>query len=253
MTTIKFKDDEMKHFQAQFNSFDKNGDGSIDVKELISILTDLGEPHDEAAVRQLVLEVDTNRSGTIEFNEFIEVIKGMRVGPAQGFARVYQKQEFINKNDALRFAAKTGNLKEIQEMIKKGADPTNTTSYGNTALHIAANEGKLEIVQYLLTCGKEVDPRAKTNRGETPLHYAAQWGQTEICKYLIESANCEKDLFLEDQVGYTPLDYAKYRGFPQTYEYLLNAATKSAKTNDVERLRVRFRRASLTEDEGSEK
>jgi hypothetical protein len=244
---IKFKDDEMKHFQAQFNSFDKNGDGTIDVKELIQILTDLNEPHDDASVRQLVAEVDINRSGTIEFNEFIEVIKGMRQGAGGAFSRIYQKQEFVNKNDALRFAAKMGNLKEVQEIVKKGADPTNATSYGNTALHYAANEGKVEVVQYLINCGKDVQAGAKTNRGETPLHYAAQWGQTEVCRYLVENAGCGPDLCLEDQVGYTPLDYAKYRGFPETFDYLLSAAAAHTKTNDVESARVRFRRGSLTE------
>jgi plastin-1 len=91
-----FTEDELKEFQMHFDSFDANGDGTIDADELIKILKDLGEKHDVPTVRSLIKEVDTNNSGKVEFNEFLAVIASIRSGTSgkmANFARVYEKQK----------------------------------------------------------------------------------------------------------------------------------------------------------------
>lgn len=91
-----FTDAEIKTLKAEFATFDYNGDGSIDCQELAAVLMNLKEPHDLDTVETLVAEVDTDKSGKIEFNEFLAVISALRSGNAgrmQNFARVYEKQK----------------------------------------------------------------------------------------------------------------------------------------------------------------
>jgi len=242
-------DEDEKELMFVFKSFDDNGDGTIDAAELAAALRKLGEPHDKAAVLTLINEVDTDKSGRIDPEEFKAAVISLRQkNSVSGFGRVYQKQEFVSKNDALRWACKSGNLKDVMELIKKGADITNATSYGNTALHLAAMEGRLEVVKHLVGTGKAIKCSALTNRGETPLHYAAMWGKTDVCKCLVDFGKCDKDLFLEDLTGYTPLDHAKFRQHEETLEYLLKSAIHFAGRDSVDGRRQRYRRGSVSEE-----
>jgi len=93
---VNFNDEELKEFRVHFDSFDQNGDGTIDADELLKILKDLGEKADAATVRALIKEVDTDNSGKVEFNEFLAVIASIRSGTSgkmANFARVYEKQK----------------------------------------------------------------------------------------------------------------------------------------------------------------
>ena len=49
-----------------------------------------------------------------------------------------------------------------------------TGKYGNTALHIAAHCGRVEMTKYLLAKGFDVNKRNELS--ETPLHLAAGFG-----------------------------------------------------------------------------
>jgi len=93
---VNFTDEELKDFRVHFDSFDQNGDGTIDTNELIKILKDLGEKCDPATVKALIKEVDTDNSGKVEYNEFLAVIASIRSGTSgkmANFARVYEKQK----------------------------------------------------------------------------------------------------------------------------------------------------------------
>jgi len=93
---VNFTEEELKEFHMHFDTFDVNGDGTIDADELIKILKDLGEKHDKKTVKDLIKEVDTDNSGKVEFNEFLAVIASIRsgtTGKMANFARVYEKQK----------------------------------------------------------------------------------------------------------------------------------------------------------------
>jgi hypothetical protein len=246
----KLSNEDYKALEAKFQAFDSDSNGYIDAQELKLILQELDEPAEDQTVRELIAEVDQDHNGKIEFGEFVEVVTGIRSSKVGGFSRVFQKQEFQGYNEALRFAAKTGNVDRVQDLVRKGADPAVATPYGNTALHIAAIEGHLSIVRHLLENYKAVSATALTNRGESALHYAAQWGRLDVCKYLVDQAGCDQVLFEEDLLGYTPIDYAQYRGFPQVQDYLYKSALRVV-GNDIESYRRRFRRESLLEEEDS--
>lgn len=58
----------------------------------------------------------------------------------------------------------------VQLLLEAGADPNGRTWEGKTALILAVNEGRTQIVQALLAAGADAQA-ASTLDGETPLHY----------------------------------------------------------------------------------
>jgi len=85
---------------------------------------------------------------------------------------------------ALINAAKEGDLKQVQELVDKGADVDAKNDYGKTALMEAADKGHLEVVKLLLNKGADVNARQK--EGGTALTWAALSGRVEVVKLLLE-------------------------------------------------------------------
>jgi len=66
--------DQIDHFREAFNVFDSDGSGSIDASELGSCLRALGQNLSDQELEDLILSVDEDRSGCIEFEEFLSMI-----------------------------------------------------------------------------------------------------------------------------------------------------------------------------------
>jgi ankyrin repeat protein len=78
-----------------------------------------------------------------------------------------------------------GNLDVVKYLVEKGADVKAANNYGNTPLHLAADNCNLDIVKYLLEKGADV--KAANKVGNTPLHLArASWHRVhwDVVKYL---------------------------------------------------------------------
>lgn len=86
---------------------------------------------------------------------------------------------------AVHQASKFGELRTLQLLLERGADPNATTKEGVTPLHMAAVYGELNAVRYLLDHGAHVDP--KEGRGVTPLLAAMSAGQDEVKRILLEA------------------------------------------------------------------
>ena len=71
----KLNDDQIQEFKEAFTLFDKNGDGTILVKELGTVMRALGQNPTEAELQDMIKEVDKDNSGTIEFNEFLTLMQ----------------------------------------------------------------------------------------------------------------------------------------------------------------------------------
>ena len=82
---------------ADFFHFDKKDDGKISTVEMGSVMRLLWEDPTEAALEEMIKEVDANRNGTIEFPEFLTMMK------AKDTDREKEIQE------AFRFFDKDGN------------------------------------------------------------------------------------------------------------------------------------------------
>lgn len=57
-----------------FALFDKDGDGSITTAELATVMRSLGQNPTEADLKQMIKEVDIDGNGTIDFDEFLEMM-----------------------------------------------------------------------------------------------------------------------------------------------------------------------------------
>eukprot|EP00003_Mantamonas_plastica_P016617 TRINITY_DN2772_c0_g2_i1.p2 TRINITY_DN2772_c0_g2~~TRINITY_DN2772_c0_g2_i1.p2 ORF type:complete len:638 (-),score=261.76 TRINITY_DN2772_c0_g2_i1:38-1951(-) len=93
----EFSHDEVQEFINQFKSFDSDGSGAINDRELGAIMVAIGEEVPKNKLKEFVKEVDTDGSGEVEFNEFMEIMRNMRNGKDSIFGSVVAKHAKINK------------------------------------------------------------------------------------------------------------------------------------------------------------
>ena len=67
-------EEQVAEFKEAFSLFDKDGDGTITIKELGTVLRSLGQNPTEAEIQEMVNEIDEDGSGTIEFPEFLKLM-----------------------------------------------------------------------------------------------------------------------------------------------------------------------------------
>jgi Ca2+-binding EF-hand superfamily protein len=72
--TYKLTDEQLCDYMEAFKFFDKDGNGSIEMKELQYVLKRLGVEPTTQEVKEMLDMIDTDRSGTIEFPEFLNML-----------------------------------------------------------------------------------------------------------------------------------------------------------------------------------
>jgi glutaminase len=83
----------------------------------------------------------------------------------------------------LLFAAKSGDISAFKRLHAKGIDMQKADLDGRTSLHIAAAEGHMELVQYLIEIVK-VNPQPKDRWDSTPYEYSFRSSNIEMIEYL---------------------------------------------------------------------
>ncbi|MEX1098956.1 MAG: trypsin-like peptidase domain-containing protein, partial [Bacteriovoracaceae bacterium] len=73
--------------------------------------------------------------------------------------------------DKMLAAAREGDLEEFARLAKEAPEANAYDNQMNTALHLAAKNNHVDILEYLIK--KKADLNAQNERGETPLHVAA--------------------------------------------------------------------------------
>jgi predicted small secreted protein len=113
-------------------------------------------------------------------------------------------------------AAKSGNMKEVEALLRDGADVNEVMTPGLSPLHEAVfNNAPLDIVRLLIEKGADVNKKscgdgwATTCNCGTVLHIAACRGNAGMMKLLIDRGS---DIDALDQWGSTPLASAAYAG-----------------------------------------
>lgn len=127
----------MAIFKACFDEFDADGGGSIDTAELEKLLNAFGVYPDEEEMRNMVLEVDEDGSGEIEFDEFLQMLL-LRM----------ERNMMLNK-DALKHAFDTidedhdGEVDsdQMEEFLMKRADEGMTTKEAQAMIKVADADG----------------------------------------------------------------------------------------------------------------
>ncbi|WP_078433855.1 ankyrin repeat domain-containing protein [Metabacillus halosaccharovorans] len=121
-------------------------------------------------------------------------------------------------NKAIGNAIKLGDIREVQQLIGNDKEILNTMTAFGTWLHVAAKQGHVEIVKFLIDKGIDIDAKGGTFDASA-LNLAAGAGQLEIVKYLIESG-AELD---ESLAKRNPLFGAIYGGNKEVVELLVDS------------------------------
>merc|ERR1712183_226160 len=93
-------DEQKAEIKEAFNFFDKDKDGSIDVKELNNVMKSLGKNPTDSELQSLMKGVDTDGDGMINYEEFQNMMaKSMRNTNLKETFKVFDKDGdgFISK------------------------------------------------------------------------------------------------------------------------------------------------------------
>ncbi|KAF8059383.1 ANKRD39 [Scenedesmus sp. PABB004] len=149
-----------------------------------------------------------------------------RAGPAQ---QGLDELEFVRS--ACHYAA-TGALERLERVLAARPDALHGDGAGGgsgyTPLHYAARAGQLKAVQLLLRHGAAVDAATRAG-GATPLQRAAHTGHLEVAEALLAAG---ADPLLADADGETPLHKAAAQGHADVAAALLRAGPSAAGSHD---------------------
>ncbi|KAG8570642.1 hypothetical protein GDO81_011363 [Engystomops pustulosus] len=129
----------------------------------------------------------------------------------------------------IHMTAFAGSLKCMDIVLKKGEefgfsieDHINfTDNEKSSPLHVAVQNGRLEIVKACIGYGAKIDLKQIDNA--TPLHFAASQGATEIVKFMVSSYTGDKKIVdLPDGNNETPLHKSCLFDHVDLAEYLIS-------------------------------
>ncbi|KAJ3046593.1 glycerol-3-phosphate dehydrogenase, partial [Rhizophlyctis rosea] len=95
-----FTASELELFGREFQELDGDGDGVIGVGDLRRVLERVGLRVGEGEVEEVLGEVDLDRSGGVEFREFLEVLAAVKeIRSRSRFARILAAYEDKEKRE----------------------------------------------------------------------------------------------------------------------------------------------------------
>ncbi|KAF9304556.1 phospholipid scramblase 1, partial [Podila horticola] len=95
-----FNPEELAEFHKVFGALDHDGDGHIDGADLEEVLSHLDIEVDSVVLKNIIDEVDLDKSGTVEFNEFLEVMGGLKEHASRtAFSKIVVQVEEKRKVD----------------------------------------------------------------------------------------------------------------------------------------------------------
>ncbi|XP_074008689.1 CARD- and ANK-domain containing inflammasome adapter protein-like [Numenius arquata] len=118
-------------------------------------------------------------------------------------------------------AVAKGYLSELEKTLKDN-DINALNSSSETLLHVAAANGHLAIIEYLISKGAKID--VKDKKGRTPLHRAAENGHGDAVKVLLR---CGAYMYSLDTEGKTPLHLATQNNHNHILKMVLKEEERS--------------------------
>uniref|UniRef100_A0A0A9Z696 Calmodulin n=1 Tax=Lygus hesperus TaxID=30085 RepID=A0A0A9Z696_LYGHE len=91
-------EDQVAEFKEAFMLFDKDEDGAITIAELGVVMRSLGQRPTETELRDMVNGVDQDGNGSIEFNEFLQMMSKKMKG-AEGEDELREAFRVFDKNN----------------------------------------------------------------------------------------------------------------------------------------------------------
>ncbi|KAJ3788484.1 ankyrin repeat-containing domain protein [Lentinula aff. detonsa] len=150
------------------------------------------------------------------------------------------EDEGANNNQRLLAAARTDNEELLLEVFEAGDfDINHQDGVGNTALHIAVQNGSTDVLEHILTheaC--DVDPINRINRA-TPLHLACQLEDDGMRSYMVESLlEAGADTKIRDKNGelaesfVPPTDEETRKLFRKTQAHIMTVSQDDIASDD---------------------
>ncbi|XP_077622446.1 ankyrin repeat domain-containing protein 53 [Crocuta crocuta] len=130
---------------------------------------------------------------------------------------------------AIHFAAQNGKLTCLQALVEEYKFPVDLpTNNGQTPLHLVIHGDNktmtLPCIHYLLKQGAALN--TQTGNGSTPLHLAASQGMLNCVKVLVQNG---ADVHARDAMGCKPIDYCKIWNHRDCARFLKDAMWKRDK------------------------
>ncbi|MBN2357202.1 ankyrin repeat domain-containing protein, partial [candidate division KSB1 bacterium] len=144
---------------------------------------------------------------------------------------ITEKPESVHHKDRfgrlpIHIAANGGFLEMVDYLLSHDADAGSKTLANTTPLHYAALNGHVAVVQCLLEAGAELE--AKNNQAVTPFYYAAMNGHMEVMALLLEKG---ADINHADFEDGTPIHAAAQKGNLSAVRFL---ADKGANVDKID-------------------
>ncbi|XP_074605773.1 transient receptor potential cation channel subfamily A member 1-like isoform X1 [Acropora palmata] len=123
----------------------------------------------------------------------------------------------------LHYAAWFNASDAVECLIENGADVESSSAFGQKPLHYVVSRASVELVEKMLTKGK-ANPNSLDNQKFTPLHLAAQRGRLDILQILLAHG---ADFRLQNDEGETAIHIAAKEGRNEILKHLLQRATRA--------------------------
>jgi hypothetical protein len=185
--------------ELAFRKYDADGSGAISAGELGELCAELGAELSDGEVRDALRRLDLNADGTIGLDEFVAWWEG-RAGPEGSdgeesrdaldakLRTLAAQGRRENATDVFAGAWK-GSLFEVREFVRVDrelASAVDESAFGdkNTALHYAAYQGHVEVIEFLVGAGAPIN--ARNEAGCTPLFLASQQAREGAVRALLK-------------------------------------------------------------------
>ncbi|GLC35201.1 Ankyrin repeat domain-containing protein 35 [Pleodorina starrii] len=143
------------------------------------------------------------------------------MGSETANALIEELKRDAEKGELLLWASARGLTADVIELVQTGADPSAKDKHARQAVHYAASNGHVEILEYLFTKGVQLDAEDDVGRGA--LHYAAAGGH-EACVSFLLGKECWRDA--PDAADDAPLHLAARSGCMAAVKALVEAGAK---------------------------
>jgi len=125
----QLSEEQIAEFKEAFETYDKDGSGHITTEELGVVLRSLGQKPSARELKEMIDEVDHDKSGTVDFQEFLHLVaKKMKDNDTEEELieafKSFDKDGngFINASDLKEVMINLGEIlsdEELAEMIKE--------------------------------------------------------------------------------------------------------------------------------------
>jgi len=104
--------------------------------------------------------------------------------------------------DSLIDAILASRTEEVAALVERGAPVNGVGGYGSTPLYVAAVQGEVRVVRYLLEAGADPNKESAGETEGTPLCAAASWGHAEVVRLMLRYG---ADPNLVERAGEVPM------------------------------------------------